>query len=77
MLKSRDITDKAPVVGVMVFMVFPVVMYGCGSWAIKKAEDKMFSNCGAREDSYESLRLQGDQTSQFQKKSTLNIHWKD
>ena len=44
-------TDKAPAVGVMVFMVFPVVMYGCGSWAMKKAEDKMFSNCGAREDS--------------------------
>ena len=31
-LKSRDITflDKA--------MVFPVVMYGCESWTIKKAE---------------------------------------
>ena len=34
-------------------MVFPVVMYGCESWTIKKAEPKelMLSNCGAEEDS--------------------------
>ena len=37
----------------------------------------MLSNCGAEEDSWESLGLQGDQTTQSQKKSTLNIHWKD
>ena len=37
----------------------------------------MFSNCGSGEDSWESLGLQGDQTSQSQKKSVLNIHWKD
>ena len=36
----------------------------------------MFSNC-AREDSWESFGLQGDQTSQSKRKSTLNIHWKD
>ena len=37
MLKSRDITlpTKVPVVKAM---VFPVVMYGCESWSIKKAE---------------------------------------
>ena len=29
------------------------------------------------EKTLESLGLQGDQTSQFQKKSVLNIHWKD
>ena len=34
-------------------------------------------NCGAREDSGESLGLQGDQTSPSERKSTLNIHWKD
>ena len=36
-LKSRDITlpTKVPLVKVM---VFPVVMYGCESWTIKKAE---------------------------------------
>ena len=34
-------------------MVFPVVMYGCESWTIKKAERKelMLLNCGAGEDS--------------------------
>ena len=35
------------------------------------------SNCGAGEDSWESPELQGDQTSQSYRKSTLNIHWKD
>ena len=34
-------------------------------------------NCGGGEDSWESLGLQGDQTSWLQRKSTLNIHWKD
>ena len=37
----------------------------------------MFSNCGTGEDSWESLEQHGDQTSQWQRKSTLNIHWKD
>ena len=37
MLKSRDITLPTKVHLVKV-MVFPVVMYGCESWSIKKAE---------------------------------------
>ena len=37
----------------------------------------MFLNCGVGEDSWESLGLQGDQTSQSQRISTLNTHWKD
>ena len=37
LLKSRDITWPTKVSLVKV-MVFPVVMYGCESWAIKKAE---------------------------------------
>ena len=37
----------------------------------------MVSNCGAGEDSWESLGLQGDQTSQSSRKSIQNIHWKD
>ena len=33
-------------------MVFPVVMYGCESWTIKKtAEELIPSNCGAGKDS--------------------------
>ena len=36
-LKSRDITLSAKV-RLVKAMVFPVVMYGCESWTIKKAE---------------------------------------
>ena len=48
-LKSRDITLLAKVCLVKA-MVLPVVMYGCESWTIKKAE-LMLLNCGAGEDS--------------------------
>ena len=37
----------------------------------------MLLNCGVGEDSWESLGLQGDQTSQSSRKSVLIIHWKD
>ena len=37
MLKSRDITLPTKV-RLVIAMVFPVVMYGCESWTIKKAE---------------------------------------
>ena len=32
-------------------MLFPVVMYGCESWTVKKAEELMVLDCGAEEDS--------------------------
>ena len=51
-LKSRDIT--LPTKGHLVkAMVFPVAMYGCESWTIKRVstEELMPSNCGAGEDS--------------------------
>ena len=50
--KSRDITLPAKVCLVKA-MVFPVVMYGCESWTVKKAESKelMLLNCGVGEDS--------------------------
>ena len=38
-LKSKDITLSAKV-HIVKGMVFPVVMYGCESWTIKKAEQK-------------------------------------
>ena len=38
MLKSRDITLSIKV-HLVKAMVFPVVMYGCASWTIKKAEN--------------------------------------
>ena len=37
----------------------------------------MLLNCGVGEDSWESLGLQGDPTSQSSRKWVLNIHWKD
>ena len=43
-LKSRDITLPTKVHLVRA-MVFPVVMYGCESWTIKKAEELMLLNC--------------------------------
>ena len=38
-LKSRDTTLPAKV-HLVKAMIFPVVMYGCESWAIKKAEHR-------------------------------------
>ena len=52
MLKSRDIT--VPInVHLVKAMVFPVVMYGCENWTIKKlrAEELMLLNCVVGEDS--------------------------
>ena len=57
-LKSRDITLPTEVHLVKV-MVSPVVMYGCESWTVKKAERRridafeelMLLNCGVGEDS--------------------------
>ena len=40
MLKSRDITLPTKV-HLVKAMVFPVVMYGCESWTIKKAEGRI------------------------------------
>ena len=37
----------------------------------------MLLNCGVGEDSWESLGLQGDPVSLSERKSVLNIHWKD
>ena len=48
-----------------------------GLWRKLSAEELMLLNCGVGEDSWESLEVQGDQTSLFYRKSVLNIHWKD
>ena len=72
-LKSRDILPTK--VCIVKAMVFPVVMYRFESRTIKKAERR-------RIDAFELwcwrrlLRQQGDQISQSQRKSTLNIHGK-
>ena len=48
--KSRDITLLTKV-RLVKAMDFPVVMYGCESWTVKKAEELMLLNCGVGEDS--------------------------
>ena len=66
-LKSRDVTLPKKV-HLVKAMVFPVVMYGCESWTIKKAE-------GRRIDAFElwcwRRLLRVPWTA---RRSTLNIH---
>ena len=64
-LKSKDIILSTKV-HLVKAVVFPVVRYGCESWTMKwlGAEELMLLNCGVGEDSWESLGLQRDQTSQ-------------
>ena len=72
-LKSRDIILPTKVCLVKA-MVFPVVMYGCESWTIKKAERQ-------RIDAFElwcwRRLLRVPWTEKRTNQSTLNIHWKD
>ena len=51
-LKRRDVTLPTKICLVKA-MVFPVVMYGCESWTVKKAECRiiMLLNCAVGEDS--------------------------
>ena len=55
-LKSRDITLPTKVCLVKA-MVFPVVMYGCESWTVKKAEHQKIDafELWCREKTLESL----------------------
>ena len=77
-LKSRDIILPTKVC-IVKAMVFPVVMYECESWTIKKAE------CG-RIDAFELWRWRRllrvlwtarRSNQSILKESILNIHWKD
>ena len=76
-LKSRDITLSTKV-HLVKAMAFPVVMYGCESWTIKKAECQ-------RIDAFELwcwkrlLRVLTARRSNqsILRKSVLNTHWKD
>ena len=76
-LKSREVTLLTKVCLVKA-MVFPVVMYGCESWTIKKAErwkiDAFELWC------WRLLRVPWTATRSNQsilRKSVLNIHWTD
>ena len=63
-LKNRDITLSTKV-RLVKAMVFPVVMYGCESWTVRKAEHRKIDafELWCWEDSCESLGLQGDPAS--------------
>ena len=50
MLKSKGIALPTKV-SLVKAMVFSVVMHGCESWTIKKAEELMLLNCGVGKDS--------------------------
>ena len=78
MLKSRDVSLLTKVLLVKV-MVFPVVMYGCESWTIKKAESQRIDVfelwCWRR-----LLRVPWTARKSNQsilKEISLNFHWKD
>ena len=65
-LKSRDIILPTKV-HIVKAMVFPIIMYGCENYTIKKAESQRigaFAVCVVGENSSESLELQGDEASQ-------------
>ena len=74
-LKSRDITLPTNV-HLVKALVFPLVMYGCESWTIKKSEHQ-------RTDAFELwywrrlLRVPWRSNQSILKKSVLNIHRKD
>ena len=72
-LKSRDITLPTKV-RLVIGMVFPMVMYGCESWTIKRAEwwriDAFELWCWRR-------LLKVPWTARRSSPSILNIHWKD
>ena len=65
-LKSRDIILPTNV-HIVKALVFPVIMYRCENWTIKKAEHQRIDGfelqCWRR--LLRSYGLQGDQTSQF------------
>ena len=77
-LKSRDIT-LATKVCLVKAMVFPVGMYGCESWTVKKAEHRRidaFELCCWRR----FLRVPWTARRSKQsilRQSALNIHWRD
>ena len=76
-LKSRDITVPTKV-RLVKAMVFPVVMYDCASWTIKKAQCRRIDAfelwCWRR--LFRVPGLQGDPTSPFWR-ATLGFLWKE
>ena len=77
--QSRDQTQVSHIAGGFFINWATREPNGCESWTIKKAEHHRidaFKLWCWRRFLRVPWRLQGDQTSQSQRKSTLNIHWK-
>ena len=76
-LKSRDIVLPTKV-HLVKGIVFPVVMYRCEIWTIRRLSIKELMILSVvLEKTRESLGQQGNQINQSSRKSTLKIHWKD
>ena len=77
-LKSRDIPLPTKV-HLVKAMVFPVVMYACESWTIKKAEHQRIDAfelwCWKRFLRFPWIARRSNQS--ILKESVLDIHWKD
>ena len=78
MLKSRDITLPRKV-HLGKAMVFPIVMYGCESWTVKKAEHRRVDAfelwCWRRLLRVPWIARRSSQS--IQRKSVLSVNWKD
>ena len=70
--------------------IISLISLGCYAWLVElqesmeiwgglklSTEELMLLNCGVGENSWESLGLQGDPTSQFWRRSTLGFLWKE
>ena len=72
-LKSRDVTLPTKI-HLVKAMVFPIVMYGCENWTIRKSDRQRIDAfklwCWRR-------LLRVPWTARSQSKSILNIHWRD
>ena len=68
MLKSRDVT-LLTVIRIVKAMVFPVVIYGCESWTVKKAEHQ-------RTDAFELVVLEKNPESPLDSKEVKPVNLK-
>ena len=75
-LKSADITLPTKVC-IVKAMVFLVVIYRCESWTIKKAECRRVDAFKFWQEKTLESPLDGREIKPVERKSTLNIYWKD
>ena len=77
-LKSRDITLPTKVLLVKA-IIFPVVMYGCESWTVRKAEHQKIDAfelwCWRRLLRVPWIEQRSNQS--IQQRSVLGVHWKE